>query len=607
MYFKQEDIELLLEKIKIEKVVGDLIPLSKSGSNYKGLCPFHNDNTPSFMVSPKKQICKCFSCNSGGNAILFYSKYRKLPYMEAVGELSEKYNIPITPIKDEKEEEFEIYNIIMNDALEFYEKQMFEAESKEALKYLSERGLDTFQIKEFRLGYANSKWSELYDYLHSKGYEDNDLLELGLIKKSDEGNIYDAFRNRIIFPIFSPSERVIAFGGRTMEKANPMKYINSQDTPIFKKGKSIYGIERAKTIREKNYAIIMEGYMDVITANIFDFDTAIAPLGTAFTEEQAKILKRYTSNVLLCFDSDKAGITATEKASFVLKSQNFKIKVLELKGFKDPDEFLKENGREAFIEVVKNSKEIFDFLFEVYKSEYKNLDDMLQSQDFIKRFKEFFQNVTDDLEKEMYLQRMSEKINIDFETLKKTLVTENKKRKYKTKKEKEEDKKQQEEEKGKIKKEKAIFENTEFLEIEIMNLIIKFPEYLVFFENYNFKNSLLSDIFNFYKNDILKENERDFNIISKKIAKFIDENNIYSKETKDDIFMKLVINVILEAEVNLAVIKDYFRKTLKEMSKTKTDIKEKKDIKQFEIKLQKARDIKEIVEYFEIYKYLFKK
>ena len=603
MYFKQDDIEKLLENVKIEKVVGELIPLSKSGVNYKGLCPFHDDTTPSFMVSPKKQICKCFSCNTGGNVINFYSKYRKIPYMEAVKELGEKYNIQLTEIKDENEEELEIYNIIMNDALEFYEKQMFENESREALKYLSERGLDTFQIKEFRLGYANSKWSELYDYLHSKGYEDNDLLELGLIKKSDEGNIYDAFRNRIIFPIFSTSERVIAFGGRTMEKANPIKYINSQDTPIFKKGHSIYGIERAKIIREKNYAIIMEGYMDVIRANIFDFDTAIAPLGTAFTEEQAKILKRYTSNVFLCFDNDKAGISATERASFILKSEGFKIKILELKGHKDPDEFLKIEGKEKFLEIVKNSKEIFDFLFDTYKADYNNIDEMLQKQNFINRFKEFFQNVTDDLEKEMYLQRLVEKVNIDFEILKKTLVTDNKKKKYKTKKEKEIEKKVDEEKKN---KEKAVHENIENLEIEILNTIIKFPEYICLFENYKFKSQILNDVYNFYKTSILKDDRITTIKKSKNILKFIDENTSYKKAEKDEVFTKVAMNIILEDGINLAVIKDYFRKIIKETLKEKKDVKDKKIVKQFEIKLQKAKEISEIVEEFEKCKNILK-
>lgn len=185
--------------------------------------------------------------------------------------------------------------------------------------------------------------------MKEKNYSDEDLLTLGLIKQNEEGRIYDTFRNRIIFPIYSISNRIIAFGGRSLEKDDTIpKYINSPDTPIFKKGKNIYGIERASNIRNKNYSILMEGYMDVLSANIFDFDTSIAPLGTALTVEQAQLIKRYSSNILLCFDMDKAGKSATERASFILKSQGFNIRVLQFDGAKDPDEYLKKNGREAF-------------------------------------------------------------------------------------------------------------------------------------------------------------------------------------------------------------------------------------------------------------------
>ena len=606
MYFKQEDIEKLLDNIRIEKVVGDLISLKKTGSNYKGLCPFHDETTPSFMVSPNKQICKCFSCNTGGNAISFYSKYMNISFMEAVKELGKKYNVQLTEINGENEEKLEKYNIIMNESLEFYKKQIFELCGKEALKYLSERGLDTNLIKEYQLGYANSKWNELHNFLINKGYDDDTLLELGLIKKNEEGNIYDAFRNRIIYPIFSVSGRVIAFGGRTLEKDNPMKYVNSQDTPIFKKGHSIYGIEKSKIIRDKNYAILMEGYMDVITANINELDTAVAPLGTAFTKEQAKLLKRYTSNVLLCFDMDKAGITATEKASYILKSENFKVKVINFTGSKDPDDFLRKYGKEEFLKAVKNSKEIFDYLYDTYKKEYENIDDMFTKQNFINRFKEFFQNVNDDLEKEMYLQNLSEKVNVEFETLKTTLVTDNVKKKYKTWEEKKLEEEEKLEKERVLKKIETKNITNENLEMEIINLVIKFPEYIRLFEYYSFENNLLNDLFIYFKNEVL-EKKLDVNLRCKEIYNYINNNIDFVDNLKNDIFARLIMDMISEDNINIGVIKDILRKELKILSKKTEDLNLKKDIKQFEMKLQRLRKIESIIELYDNFSYLFKK
>lgn len=606
MYFKQEDIEKLLDNIRIEKVVGDLISLKKTGSNYKGLCPFHDETTPSFMVSPNKQICKCFSCNTGGNAISFYSKYMNISFMEAVKELGKKYNVQLSEINDKNEEKLEKYNIIMNESLEFYKKQIFELNGKEALKYLSERGLDTNLIKEYQLGYANSKWNELHNFLINKGYDDDALLELGLIKKNEEGNIYDAFRNRIIFPIFSVSGRVIAFGGRTLEKDNPMKYVNSQDTPIFKKGHSIYGIEKSKIIKDKNYAILMEGYMDVITANINELDTAVAPLGTAFTREQAKLLKRYTSNVLLCFDMDKAGITATEKASYILKSENFKVKVINFAGSKDPDDFLRKYGKEEFLKAVKNSKEIFDYLYDTYKKEYENIDDMFTKQNFINRFKEFFQNVSDDLEKEMYLQNLSEKVNVEFETLKTTLVTDNVKKKYKTWEEKKFEEEEKLEKERVLKKIETKNITNENLEMEIINLVIKFPEYIRLFEYYSFENNLLNDLFNYFKNEVL-EKKLDVNLRCKEIYNYINNNIDFVDNLKNDIFARLIMDMISEDNINIGVIKDILRKELKILSKKTEDLNLKKDIKQFEMKLQRLRKIESIIELYDNFSYLFKK
>ena len=431
MKYKTEDIDLLIDSLKIEEVVGEFVELKKAGANYKGLCPFHPDTTPSFMVSPSKNICKCFVCGAGGNPISFYSQYKKISFLEAIEELSKKYGIPIKGIDNnsiKQQDNYEKYYEIMREAHNFYKEMIFSNQGRVALEYLAGRKLNPKIIKENGLGFAPDRWSELNDYLLSKGYESKDLLKLGLIKEGENGNNYDVFRNRIMFPIYSTKGEVIAFGGRTLEKDKETpKYINSPDTPIFKKGKNLYGLERSGIIRKKNYAMLMEGYMDVLSAYIYGFDVALAPLGTALTEEQGILLKKYTSNIILSFDSDAPGQAATERAGLILKSLGFNIRILKLEGAKDPDEYLKQFGKESFLKCVKNSVEIFDFLFNYYLKEY-DLSNMMSKQNFINRFKEFFQCVDTELEKTLYLDRLSKELEIEKDILKDILIDKNRKK-----------------------------------------------------------------------------------------------------------------------------------------------------------------------------------
>ncbi|MBQ3437464.1 MAG: DNA primase, partial [Fusobacterium sp.] len=233
MYYKPEDIDKLIDELDIVEVVGEFVDLKKSGTSYKGLCPFHADSNPSFVVTPSKNICKCFVCGTGGNAITFYSKYKKISFNEAVKELSQKYKIKIKEQKvNSNMEKLEKYYEIMESSHKFFMERIFSNDGRYALNYLSDRGFNTELIKEHQLGYAPAKWSELLDYLQNQSYKLEDIFELGLIKRNEE-KIYDTFRNRIIFPIYSTHGRIIAFGGRSLEKAeNVPKYINSPDTPI---------------------------------------------------------------------------------------------------------------------------------------------------------------------------------------------------------------------------------------------------------------------------------------------------------------------------------------------------------------------------------------
>ena len=603
MYFKQEDIDKLLDNLRIEEVVGEFIELKKVGSSYKGLCPFHADTNPSFSVTPEKKICKCFVCGSGGNAINFYSKIKNISYMEAIKELSKKYRINIKEYSSTNtNENYEKFYQIMEDSHIFFMSKIFSQDSRGALDYLSNRGLDTNLIKEHQLGYAPPKWSELYELLNSKGYNDEDLLALGLIKKSEEGRIYDAFRNRIIFPIFSPSGRIIAFGGRTLEKDSSVpKYINSPDTPIFKKGKNIYGIERAINIKNKNYSILMEGYMDVLSANIFSFDTSIAPLGTALTEEQAQLIKRYSSNILLSFDMDKAGISATERASFILKSQGFNIRVLQFEESKDPDEFLKKNGKEAFLKVVENSLEIFDFLYNLYSSEYDLNDNIIAKQNFVERFKEFFSNVENDLEKEMYLKKLSEKIDISVDVLRKTLIEKNKK--YFIKRD------YIDENHEKI--EKKEFKQANNLEIAIVKMLLRKPKYYNFFKEEKLESDIANKIFKFFNQKIKEILDNDSNTIVKEFKMYIEESNDFSEYDKNNELARILVDYALipdeisEERENIELFKSYLREKLKLRDKTKDDIAKKFEFGKLKKEIEKTRNVKEFIKVYNSFKYLF--
>jgi len=598
MYFKNEDIEKLLDSLRIEEVVGEFVDLKKSGSSYKGLCPFHADTNPSFSVKPEKKICKCFVCGSGGNAINFYSKIKNIPYMEAVKELAKRYRVNIkeynaknTDIDNEK------FYQIMEDSHNFFMDKMFAQESRTALNYLANRGLDTDLIKEHRLGYAPAKWSELYDFLKAKNYSDEDLLNLGLIKKNEEGKIYDTFRNRIIFPIFSISNRIIAFGGRSLEKDDAIpKYINSPDTPIFKKGKNIYGIERATNIRNKNYSILMEGYMDVLSANIFDFDTSIAPLGTALTVEQAQLIKRYSSNILLCFDTDKAGKAATERASFILKSQGFNIRVLQFDGAKDPDEYLKKNGREAFLEVVKNSLEIFDFLYGLYSNEY-DLSNTIAKQNFIERFKEFFTSLSTDLEREIYLKNLSQKIDISVDILRKTLIEENKK-KFIAKDYNEEKKEELE---------KKEFKEANNLELSIIEMLLKKPEYYEFFKDEEFESDMANKTLNFFEEKIKENFNFESNNLMREFENYMREDNGHINKSVARIILNYVVDLPQHEKEKkyIKLFKDYFRAKVKLRDKTKDDFQKIVYFSKFKDKIEKSKNVEEFIEIYNSFRYLF--
>ena len=594
MKYRSEDIDNLINQLKIEEVVGEVVELKKSGANYKGLCPFHQDTTPSFSVSPSKNICKCFSCGAGGNPVKFYSEYYKISFEEAAEQLAKKYNIPLRSYKinDKQEKENDKYYRIMNIAHQFFQDKIFENEGRNAMEYLSGRGVNPKFIRENELGYAPNSWNDLYDYLIAKGFEKEDIISLGLAKEGEKG-IYDAFRNRIMFPIYSPQGSIIAFGGRTLETSKEIpKYINSPDTPIFKKGKNLYGIkDKGNILRKKNYSLLMEGYMDVLSAHLYGFDVALASLGTAFTLEQGQLLKRYTNNVILSLDMDKAGQTATEKTAFILKNLGFNIRVLKFQNAKDPDEFLKKYGKEEFLKAVKNSLEIFDFLYEFYSKEY-DLSNIMSKQKFIERFKDFFQNVESNLEKTLYLDKLSKAINIEKSILQDMLITNNKYREMKPSFYTEE----------KEQSSKSVVKNA--LEDITMELILADINYYEYFKDKDIETPLCRKMFEFFKNSREKGEE---NISGKELKEYLN-SGIFSAAEAEKIFTLNMYSITdygdaKKRETDLKeIFVSWFRKELKSAQEVRENIMVYLKLKRIEEELRFELSFEEILGKYEQFK-----
>ena len=473
-----------------------------------------------------------------------------------------------------QEKENDKFYRIMNEAHRFFQERIFENDGRKALEYLSGRGVNPKFIRENEIGFAPNEWNALYDYLVIKGFDKEDIIALGLAKEGDKG-IYDAFRNRIMFPIYSPQGSIIAFGGRTLETSKEIpKYINSPDTPIFKKGKNLYGIkDKGNVLRKKNYSILMEGYMDVLSAHLYGFDVALAALGTAFTLEQGQLLKRYTNNVILSLDMDKAGQSATEKTAMILKNLGFNIRVLSFQNAKDPDEFLKKYGKDEFLKAVKNSLEIFDFLYELYSREY-DLSNIMSKQNFIERFKEFFQNVESSLEKTLYLDKLSKALNIDKSILQDILINNNKYRELKNSTYSEE----------KENREKTPVGNT--LEDLTMELILSDISYYDYFKEKIPESPLCRKMFMLFKE--MREQGETFN--GKMLKEFIEKGSLSEKEAEKVLMLQIYsIDDYSDTRKREADLKEiftsWFRKELKEAQKVRENIMVNIKLKRLESEL----------------------
>lgn len=367
------------DKCDIVEVISGYISLKPSGRNFKACCPFHHEKTPSFVVSPDKQIYHCFGCNSGGNVFNFLKEYEKIDFIDAVKMLAEKTGVKLPEYKTyDGGEDTSIVSVLysVNDiAANYYVNFLEKTSPSSGVKhYMAKRGLDDAMIKKFRVGYSDSSWKGLFDYLSGRGVKQDTVLKAGLAIRGKDDSCYDLFRNRVVFPIFDARDKVIGFGARVMDETLP-KYINSPETVIYKKGLHLYGLNFAKAnIKERNFAIITEGYLDVITCHQYGVINTIASLGTALTTEQIRLLKRYTHNVVMLYDADQAGEMASLRGLDLFLEEGMNVKIATLEKGHDPDSFLRKFGRVKFDEAINKSKSLFTYKLDILNNRFDNRD-----------------------------------------------------------------------------------------------------------------------------------------------------------------------------------------------------------------------------------------
>nr|WP_294573725.1 DNA primase [uncultured Romboutsia sp.] len=441
------DIKDIIEEIKsrcdIANIISSYINIKPSGTNYKGLCPFHGEKTPSFYINTSKQIYKCFGCGEGGDVINFVMRIENLDFMDAVKLLADRCGIEINTQVDESTKEriekSKKFQDIHVEAARFYFSNLIKTKNP-GYEYLRKRGLDDKIIKKFGLGYSLDSWNSLMNYLISIGYKNEDLIECGLFGyKSETKKIYDKFRNRVMFPIFDYRGNVIGFGGRVLDDSLP-KYLNSPDTLIFNKRQNLYGLNFARKEIKDRSIILVEGYMDLISLYQYGIKNVVATLGTALTDGQGSLIKRYADTAIISYDSDEAGIKATLRAIEILNKLDINVKVLNLKECKDPDEFIRKYGVLEFEKEIKNSTHYIKYKIDNLKRNF-NIQNDEERVKFTKESSKIIKEIKSPVEADYYIKYLSEESKISIESIKKEVygkyysANQNKNNKYIYKKE----------------------------------------------------------------------------------------------------------------------------------------------------------------------------
>ncbi len=421
MYYPEELVEEIRSKNDIVDVIGSYVHLTKKGANHMACCPFHNEKTPSFSVSQSKQMFYCFGCGKGGNVFTFLMQYENYSFLEALRTLADRAHVELPQMEYSEEArraaDLKAQLLAVNkEAAKYYFYQLKSERGQAAMKYLKDRALTDETIRHFGLGFSNKTPDDLYKYLKSLGYEDAVLRGAGLISMEEAKGVYDKFWNRVMYPIMDVNNRVIAFGGRVLGAGEP-KYLNSPETPIFEKSRNLYGLNFARGSR-KNYFLLCEGYMDVISLHQAGFTNAVASLGTSLTTQHARILARYTKEVLLTYDSDGAGVKAALRAIPLLKEAGICARIVDMRPHKDPDEFIKALGPQEYQKRIDTAQNSFFYEIDILQRDY-DLSDPEQKTRFYNEMARRLLGFSEELERNNYTEALAQKYMISYESLRK--------------------------------------------------------------------------------------------------------------------------------------------------------------------------------------------
>ena len=416
--YSDEIIDDVRQSNDIVDVISQYVRLKRSGRNYFGLCPFHNEKSPSFSVSPEKQIFHCFGCGVGGNVFTFLTKIEGINFVEAVQQLAERANIQLPTLEnnvDSAKEDLKAKVYKVNEfTAKYYHENLYRPESKMAQEYIKKRKLSNETLKSFQIGFSG-KFDELYQELKKQGFEDREILESGLVNKNERGQFIDRYRNRLMFPICDVRGRVIAFGGRVLDDSKP-KYINSPENVVYSKGRHLFGLNVAKKYDIKKRLLIVEGYMDVISLHQRDIHNVVASLGTALTQQQGYLLRNNTEQIILSYDSDEAGQTAKVRAMEILQNMGCDIRVLQMEGAKDPDEYVIKYGNARFQNLVDKAISVIEFKVKILRQSL-NLESTNDKIKFLNEIAKLIAKIDNSMEREVYIEKIAKEYDVSKEAI----------------------------------------------------------------------------------------------------------------------------------------------------------------------------------------------
>lgn len=558
IFFSESDISAIRERSNILEIVSDYVSLKKTGKYYKGLCPFHSEKTPSFMVNEGKQVFHCFGCGEGGDIFTFLMKIKNLTFPEAVEELAKRYGIKLTEPNMKKKRELvkrELLLELNKIASEYFYTILHSSKGKEGWNYLMKRGINKDIIEEYRLGYSLDQWDGLVKYLSEKKLPMDLAVEVGLVIPKKKEGWYDTFRNRIVFPIFDMHNRVIGFGGRLIKEGEP-KYINSPESIIYHKGETLYGLHVARQfISEKDLVVIVEGYFDLLTLHQFNIKNSVATLGTALTSQHIRILKRYTNNLYTIFDADEAGLKAVLRSLPLFLEEDVTAEIITLPKGEDPDTFLRKGSSEDFNKLIIQALPMMDFFFERLEKTF----DLRTIEGKVKMAKEaiaMLNKIPDKIKKSLYIKALAEKIEIQESILHEIIQSPPKKG-------------------DDVLKRRAIGRGFQKSEEMIIQLLIHHPQYISIVSKYavldEFQNVNLKLIGKEIENQYSKKGRLDLSILLISVNE--DLRSILSELAFEDLQ--------LEREQTEKLLKDCIRKIMEEKLK-KDKIELLKKIKEAE-------------------------